>query len=160
MDVAPEISSISTSTVPISENFNAAVFTKRSASSRVDIRDGQTIVIGGLIQDSKNATITKVPILGDIPLLGVLFRRTIDGKRKTELLIFLTPLVAQLPDALPAMSAGELARTRIIRGAVRPGAFQEQLEGMKGGMPQPEAPQESTGTAPLPPVIPPVMADP
>ncbi len=130
MDVAPEISSISGTSVPISETVNAPVFTKRSAETHVSIKDGQTIVIGGLIEDSKVATITQVPILGHIPILGILFRRTINQKKKTELLIFLTPMVARVPETLTGISQSELAHTQNVTGAVRPGAFQEQLEGM------------------------------
>lgn len=94
MDISPEISTTTTETVPISETVNAAVFAKRSSTSRVSIRNGQTIVIGGLMQDDNKTTVNKVPIIGDIPLIGELFKRTRIEKEKTELLIFLTPQVA------------------------------------------------------------------
>ena len=70
MDVSPEISQLTGTTVPISSNVSAPVFAKRSAQSRVAIQDGQTIVIGGLMQDNKTSTLTKVPFLGDIPGIG------------------------------------------------------------------------------------------
>src|SRR5205085_7069263 len=95
MDVAPEVSSLTGTTVPISENASAPVFAKRSAQSRVGIKDGQTIVIGGLMEDRKTSTLSKVPLLGDVPGLGLLFQRRQTTKTKTELLIFLTPHVAQ-----------------------------------------------------------------
>ncbi len=95
MDISPEISTTTTETVPISENVDAAVFAKRSSTSRVSIRNGQTIVIGGLMQDNNRNTVNKVPLLGDIPLVGELFKRTRVEKEKTELLIFLTPQVAE-----------------------------------------------------------------
>jgi len=138
MDISPEISSISGTTVPISETVSAAVFAKRSASSRVAIRDGQTIVIGGLIEDGKTSTIRRVPILGSIPIFGALFRRTIETKSKTELLIFLTPHVAHIPDDLASMSKSEVKNARIVTGAVRPGEFQRHLEGMAGPRPEGE----------------------
>ena len=130
LDVTPEISALTGTTVPISETVNAPVFAKRSATSRVAIQDGQTIVIGGLMEDRKTDDIKKVPLLGDIPLLGYLFRRTNTQNTKTELLIFLTPHVAAQPDMLTGISAGELQGTVIIPKAVEPGAFERYLEEM------------------------------
>ncbi len=133
MDVAPEISTTTAETVPISETVDAAVFAKRSAQTRIAIRDGETIVIGGLMQDSKTRSVEKVPVLGDIPLLGALFRRTKDRKEKTELLIFLTPHVAREANELQAMSEDEKGGVRQMNEAVAPGVFQEHLEGMQRG---------------------------
>ncbi len=133
LDVAPEISTLTGTTVPISETVNAAVFAKRSAKTRVAIRNGQTIVIGGLMEDRHTDTITKVPLLGDIPLLGALFRRTIKSKVKTELLIFLTPHVADEPDMLREMSKQEAAGSRAVRDATGGGAFAEHMAGMRRG---------------------------
>lgn len=93
MTVAPEISAISAETVPISESVTAPTFVKRSAETRVMVQSGRTVVIGGLMEDQENREVRKVPLLGDIPLVGALFRRTIIEKSKTELLIFLTPHV-------------------------------------------------------------------
>ncbi len=131
MDIKPEVSTITGTTVPISETVNAPVFAKRSAESRVAIRDGQTIVIGGLIEDRKTGSVRKVPLLGSIPILGMLFRRTVDETTKTELLIFLTPHVAHQADQLLAMSEGELADTGAVTEAVEPGAFEKHMEGMQ-----------------------------
>jgi general secretion pathway protein D len=133
LDVAPEISQLTTSTIPISENLNAPVFDLRSADSRVGIKDGQTIVIGGLMEDKKTTDVQKVPLLGDIPLVGMLFKRTVTQKTKTELLIFLTPHVAQSPDYLKPMSEDEMEGTKLTPNAVAPGVFQEQMRGMKRG---------------------------
>ena len=73
--------------------------------------DGQTIVIGGLIKDKVNKTVRQVPLLGDIPLVGNLFKRTETGKEKIELLIFLTPYVAQKPQNLTRISNDEERRS-------------------------------------------------
>ncbi|NLW50440.1 MAG: type II secretion system protein GspD [Candidatus Brocadiaceae bacterium] len=137
MDVNPEISAVTDSTVPISESLSATVINKRSASTRVAVRDGQTIVIGGLMEDRKTQGVRKVPILGDIPLLGALFRRTVTDKVKTELLIFLTPHVAPEPDMLRAMSDDEMTGVHIVPGAVEPGAFDGHMRGMGLGRGQP-----------------------
>jgi len=65
--------------------------TIRSATTTVVARDRQTVVIGGLISDSENKTQSKVPFIGDIPVVGHFFRFTNFNRRKTNLLIFLTP---------------------------------------------------------------------
>ena len=100
MEVSPEISSLSTSSVQISEDLNAPVFNTREANTTVTVQDGHTIVIGGLIRTQDEQRDSKVPLLGDIPLLGALFRSTTDIKERTELLIILTPRIIRTgPDA-------------------------------------------------------------
>ena len=133
LDVAPEISQLTGTTVPIVRGVSAPVIANRSAQSRVTIRTGNTIVIGGLMQDQKTTTISKIPILGDIPGLGALFTRYQDDRTKTELLIFLTPHVALQPQTLPGMSEDEMRGTKLTPNAVEPGAFQEHFKNMNRG---------------------------
>jgi general secretion pathway protein D len=120
MDVRPEISTTTAETVPISESVDAPVFAKRSAETRIAIKDNQTIVIGGLMQDSKTESIRKVPILGSIPLLGKLFSRTIKDTAKTELLIFLTPYVARDENELAAVSQREASNAEKLAEKMAP----------------------------------------
>ncbi len=75
----------------------APVTTKRSAKTTVVIKDNHTIVIGGLIQDDINDTSSKVPCLGDLPLIKHLFRSTTNKNNKTNLMIFLTPHIITNP---------------------------------------------------------------
>ena len=70
---------------------------KRSVENTIVVKDNQTIVVGGLISETANETETKIPILGDIPLIGTLFRGTTDQSRKTNLMIFLTPHIIDEP---------------------------------------------------------------
>jgi len=133
LDVAPEISQLTAQTVSVGPGVNAPIIADRSATSRVGIRDGNTIVIGGLMQDQKTLTVNKIPIIGDIPLIGALFSRTQVDKTKTELLIFLTPHVAQQPDVLGSMSQDEVNGTKLTPNAVSPGMMQEHLQGMQRG---------------------------
>ena len=133
LDVAPQISSISDSTVTVSQGVTQPIINTRQADSRVQVRDGQTVVIGGLMQDQKTSTINKVPILGDIPLVGQIFRRTETQKVKTELMIFLTPHVAPEPDQLKPMSEDEMKDKKLTPNAVAPGTFQEHMRGMERG---------------------------
>jgi general secretion pathway protein D len=93
LEVSPEISTLSDSTVQISEGLNAIVVNSRSAKTTVNVQDGHTIVIGGLITTIDNNVEEKVPFLGDIPGLGLLFKTTRKVKERTELLIILTPHV-------------------------------------------------------------------
>lgn len=110
MDVSPEISKLTSQTVPISDTANAFVIDTRSAVTRVVVQDGMTAVIGGMMEDSKTENIKKIPLLGDIPLLGALFRRTVSEKVKTELMIFLTPYVVEHPSEVRAVSLDEKNR--------------------------------------------------
>jgi type II secretory pathway component GspD/PulD (secretin) len=63
----------------------------RAASTTIRLRDGETIIIGGLIQTSRSESREKIPILGDIPLLGRLFSDTTEISKETELIIYITP---------------------------------------------------------------------
>jgi len=66
---------------------------KRSVKTKIVARDQHTVVIGGLIQDRTVQSVSKIPVLGDIPLIGWLFRDTVTTKTKTNLLLFLTPYI-------------------------------------------------------------------
>jgi general secretion pathway protein D len=134
LDIAPQVSALDPSSgVPISSNVIAPVFTVRQAQSRVTIRNGETIVIGGLMQDQKVQVINKVPLLGDIPYLGMLFKETTNAKVKTELLIFLTPHVAMSPDQLKGMTADEQRGLKLVPSAVQPGLWEQEMVGMERG---------------------------
>lgn len=65
----------------------------REAETTLRVRDGETIVIGGLIQNEDRKNISKVPLLGDLPIVGRLFKNTDKEKRETELIIFITPKI-------------------------------------------------------------------
>ncbi len=87
----------------LTENvINQPIFSTRRVKTNVSIWDGQTVVIGGLIREDVQKVSDKVPILGDIPLAGVLFRSEVEQKIKRNLIIFTT---ARLMDA-----AGQLLR--------------------------------------------------
>jgi len=85
------------------------------------------------MEDRKTQTVKKIPLLGDIPGLGLLFQRNQWGKAKTELLIFLTPHVAKAPNLLEPMSQDEMKGTKLTPQAVEPGAFDEHLKGLQRG---------------------------
>jgi general secretion pathway protein D len=130
MVVSPKITTRLAETVPISATLSAQAFATRSAETRVAVRDGQTIVIGGLIEDQISDTVKKVPLLGDIPLAGMLFKRTVKEKTKTELLIFLTPIVAKEPNDLTAISEAERARSNLNSDSADGELFKKHMEAM------------------------------
>jgi len=74
-----------------------------TATTQVLVRDQETVVIGGLMRDRVTTTETKVPILGDIPILGALFRTTSTTTERRNLLLFLTPYIIRGPDDLRAI---------------------------------------------------------
>jgi general secretion pathway protein D len=71
------------------------IWSTRAIETRVVVRDQQTVVIGGLLQERETTSTRKVPILGDIPLLGYLFKHSYKEKRKTNLVIMLTPYIVK-----------------------------------------------------------------
>ncbi len=93
MDIAPEISSVSARTTQIDANFESPIITQRRVDTTVTVRDGQTVVIGGLIQTTGEQRVWKIPLLGDIPLVGDLFKSSSRTNVKTELLVVLRPVV-------------------------------------------------------------------
>jgi type IV pilus assembly protein PilQ len=66
---------------------------RRLETGKIRLRDGQTLVLSGIIRDSDRKTVSKVPILGDIPLLGRLFRKETGSKERTELVVIVTPQI-------------------------------------------------------------------
>jgi general secretion pathway protein D len=106
--------------VPISSGPNGTVsaplINQRSADTVVVTPDGQTVIIGGLIADSKGEGESKIPFLGDIPLLGNLFKRKTKSDAKTELIIFLTPHIIRAPTEMAGLSAVEQAKSNAAKG--------------------------------------------
>ncbi|RMH52288.1 MAG: hypothetical protein D6682_02190 [Zetaproteobacteria bacterium] len=102
MDVAPSVSRVTVATSPDGQT-TAPNTDERTIHSVVRLRDGQTAVIGGLIQTTRSDNDRRIPLLGDLPLLGHLFRGSSKGSRRSELVIFLTPhLIDTAPSAAEA----------------------------------------------------------
>ena len=96
MDVYQEISAIKpTATSTSTVNPSDLITTKRSAKTSVVVKSDETIVIGGLIGSNEQESISKVPFLGDIPLLGWLFKTKSTSVNKTNLIILLTPQIVK-----------------------------------------------------------------
>ncbi|MCE2883907.1 MAG: hypothetical protein LW806_03265 [Planctomycetaceae bacterium] len=127
MEIEPEISRLSLQTTQISENFNSPVVTRRRANTTVTVKDGQTVVIGGLISDRFERVDKKIPLLGDIPLVGALFRQFKENSSKTELLIVLTPHVVRSPTQGGDDAAAKLSE-QAIRKLTLPPELLEQIQ--------------------------------
>jgi len=94
LQVRPEVSSVAPGTVTVG-NFTAPTFTVRRADTRVEVGSGQTFAIAGLFQRSNQQDLDKIPMLGDMPILGNLFRSKRFQRNETELVILITPYLVQ-----------------------------------------------------------------
>jgi general secretion pathway protein D len=92
LEIYQEISAV-TETAGLNPNIVGPSTSKRSASTTVVVKDRETMVIGGLIRDNVTSSTMKVPLLGDIPILGWLFKFKTTKVEKTNLMIFITPYV-------------------------------------------------------------------
>jgi general secretion pathway protein D len=105
-----EVSALTNQTLEAA--LNAPIITVREAETSAIVRDGQTIVIGGLISDTQNRVETGVPVLKDIPLLGLVFKSTDNRNSRSELAIFVTPKVVYSDEDAARVLDEERARLR------------------------------------------------
>jgi general secretion pathway protein D len=108
LDIYQEISAV----VPTLKSANTVsasdlVTTKRSTKTSIVVKDKETVVIGGLIQDQETETENKVPLLGDIPGLGWLFKNKNKQRTKTNLLIVLTPRIIRGAEEMAEVSGAQ-----------------------------------------------------
>ncbi len=90
MKIRPEVSS-KTGTLTTSQKNTIPIVETSEAETSLLVQDGATIILGGLIKDEKSKDHQRIPVLGDLPFVGLLFRSTKDTVKKTELIFFLTP---------------------------------------------------------------------
>lgn len=103
MKVSPEVSALSTTGSFTQNGFTVPALTTRRAQTTVQLASGQSFAIGGLIQNNAANNLTKVPWLGDIPVLGALFRSTAFQRNETELVIVVTAYTVKPVDSVPAL---------------------------------------------------------
>lgn len=127
LKVAPEISDIADSSIQVGPGVFAPIFTNRKAETFVAVKDGETVVIGGLITTSESESESKVPLLGDLPLIGAAFRTTVRVKRKTELLLALTPRIVRTVEDGYRMSIEERDKSGIITDEMKASPLFEKL---------------------------------
>jgi general secretion pathway protein D len=126
LQVLQEVSSATAET-----QFGAPVISTREVETQLLVKDGQTVVLGGLVDRVQESVRSGIPILQSIPLLGVLFRSTQSRRGTTELFVFLTPRVLRTDEDLMDATRQIESGTRLLRRAVREPSLLE---------PRPEAP--------------------
>jgi len=127
MDIYQESSALKDSTLLQTSEVGPTT-TKRSAKTTVLVKSGDTMIIGGMMQETITRNQSKVPLLGDIPLLGYLFKFTSNSKRKTNLVILLTPHIIQEP--------GEVSRSLADRQRKLLNAFDPNQDDVKRALPR------------------------
>jgi len=123
--------------------FGGFIVDRRETTTQLILGDAQTVVISGILRAEDSDVVRKVPILGDIPLLGALFRSTEKEKRTTELLVFITPLVVENARERDNLNEPYRARLKSLRDDLSkndPDAVRPTYEPKPGGV--------STGTGP------------
>jgi general secretion pathway protein D len=109
LDIYQESSDVTVSPI-LDANLVGPTTTKRSAKTTVLVRNGQTVVLGGMMQERTNTVQRQIPILGDIPILGNLFKFKSASRRKTNLLLFLTPHIIKQPEDMARVTDKERRR--------------------------------------------------
>lgn len=159
-------------TVSIDANLKVPKTVRHTAQAKVAVRDGETIILGGLIRTAKNKTSSGVPVLKDIPGLGALFRSTSESPSRKELMVLIRPTVLKTPEAASLAAQAERQRSATIRGVEQTVRIEEtkqnkqlereEIEAMRklmkkypqGPIPLPDNPL----TAPAAPAVPAVPA--
>ncbi|WP_425603955.1 type II secretion system secretin GspD [Luteimonas kalidii] len=147
-----EVSSIAG---PVSEDFSELVLNKREVETRVLVDDGEIVALGGLLDQADRNTVSKVPLLGDIPIVGQLFRHRSRSRDKTNLMVFIRPTIVRSTADAQAMSANRYGymRSQLPVVGERENALDElvrdYLRTTPPAMPPP-APTTAPTTAPVP----------
>jgi len=108
MKVRPEVSSLDFANGVTLSGFRIPALTTRRAETDVELRDGQSFAIGGLLNNLSQTDRSAIPLLGDVPIIGYLFKSKAERKERTELVVIITPHLVQplnagQPLPLPAM---------------------------------------------------------
>ncbi len=122
MKVSPEVSSLTTAGQSTINGTLVPALTTRRAETTVQLASGQSFAIAGLLQNNASNNIQKIPWLGDIPILGALFRSTQFRRDQTELLIVVTAYVVQPADQIPSLPTDDVRQPtdfeRLLLGRV------------------------------------------
>ncbi|MDD5613573.1 MAG: secretin N-terminal domain-containing protein [Candidatus Omnitrophica bacterium] len=96
MTIEPKVGAVGDTVTVGTTGFELPIISSKTATTKVTIKNGETIVIGGLISDGESKTVKKVPLLGSIPIIGKVFSSESLSKSSSELLIFVTPHIINL----------------------------------------------------------------
>ena len=107
LSIEPEVSALDFAQGLVISGFQIPTILTRRASTQVELREGQHLAIAGLMDRSIQKNVRKLPFLGDIPILGALFRTSTNRQKVTELLVIVTPQIVEPTDQPPELPAGE-----------------------------------------------------
>jgi pilus assembly protein CpaC len=111
LKLSPEVSTLDFANGLVISGFEIPSLRTRRAETEVELREGQHMAIAGLLDNESSRNLTKIPILGDIPILGELFRSRALRQRRTELLVVVTPSLVMASDTAPSIPTGEPGTT-------------------------------------------------
>lgn len=135
LQVAPEVSSLDFANAIQFSGFLIPALRTRRADTEIELRPGQTFAIAGLMDNTVQRSTSRIPFLGDLPILGPLFRSRDVQENRTELLVLVTPQVVEPSGVAPELPTGEPESwrwDRSLRGPATPGGRTQ---------PQPQQPQ-------------------
>jgi pilus assembly protein CpaC len=140
LKVRPEVSALDFANGVSLQGFRIPALTTRRAETDVELRDGQSFAIAGLLDNIRQDDTAAIPILSKIPVIGALFRSKADRREETELMVLITPrLVRALnPDEVPPLPTS-------IRPFIKKGDIGQQLDGAGGVV---DAPRNTEPVAP------------
>jgi general secretion pathway protein D len=132
LDVRPQVNSsgtiklnlhleVSSIAGPVSSDNSDLILNKREVETTLTLDDGSIGVIAGLLSDEERRTIEKIPLLGDIPLLGNLFKSKAKSRNKTNLMIFIRPKILRTPQDSRALAEQRYGYLRLQQGLQTPG---------------------------------------
>ena len=107
LKVAPEVSTLDFANGVTISGFEIPSLRTRRAETEVELREGQHLAIAGLLDNESTRSLTKIPILGDIPILGEFFKSKQTRQRRTELVVIVTPSLVMASDTAPPIPTGE-----------------------------------------------------
>ncbi len=109
LKLAPEVSSLDFANALVISGFEIPSILSRRAETEVELREGQWLAIAGLMDNNLTNNVTKIPILGDIPILGELFKSRGVREKRTELLVLVSPVLVTASDSAPPVPTREPA---------------------------------------------------
>ena len=145
-------------TVQIDANLKVPKTVRHTAQAKVAVKDGETIILGGLIRTARTKSVSGVPVLKDIPGIGALFRSTSESPQRKELMVLIRPTVLPTPQSASLHARAERERSASLRGVEQTVRMEEikqnkkleeeEIEAMrklmkkypKGAIPLPESP--------------------
>ncbi len=143
--VVPDVSSFGgqqSSTIG-GQTYSADIFNFRHIETQVLIPDANTLVMGGMVSDSPTSQTTKMPVLGDIPVLGYAFRSENKSLNKDSLLIFITPTIVKDNDFMPTATSFLKSRASTMKPPLNPNTMWDSAEPYDWSNPKNTSPTEN-----------------